>query len=122
MLNASDALSAHARCRIHFADLLKTNATHAPFFCELAPDQDCILVRYIREHAGDPALEPELTQLRTAHAAMHCVMIELAEQQSAGHPVDITAAFGSNGALGIASNVLIDTVHRLDRKLYAAHG
>lgn len=122
MLNASDALCAHANCRARFAEILDTNALHAPFFCELAPDQDCILVRYIRENASDPALEPELTQLRAAHAAMHCAMIELAEQQSGGHPVDITAAFGSNGTFGAASNALIDSVRRFERKLHALHG
>jgi len=117
MMNASDALSAHARSKTPFADVLDTHAFHAPYYCELAPDLECPVVQFMRENAGDPALEPELTQVRIAHAAMHCAMIALAQRRNTGQPIDITGEFGSLGEFGAASETLIDSIHRLDRKM-----
>lgn len=119
MLHTSDVLRAHAQCKERLADLLSGSKFHTPYFCELAPDQDCPVVCFIRENAGDEALEPELTQLRTAHAAMHCAAISLAQQCSAGQAIDIAAEFGSNGELGKASSTLIDTLWRIEKKLEA---
>lgn len=119
MLHTSDVLRAHAQCKERLADLLSGARLHNPYFCELAPDQDCPVVRFIRENAGDEALEPELTRLRTAHAEIHCAAIALAQKRTAGEPIDIAAEFGSNGEIGKASLVLIDNLWRIEKKLEA---
>ncbi|GAA0576584.1 hypothetical protein GCM10008942_26800 [Rhizomicrobium electricum] len=117
MLHTSDVLRAHAQCKQRLAELLDAKRLHDPYFCELAPDQECLVVRFMRENAGDEALEPELTHLRTAHAEMHCAAIALAQKRSAGQVIDIAHEFGSNGELGMASSELIDNIWRIERKL-----
>lgn len=119
MLHASDALRAHAQCKERIADILCRDATHRPYFCELAPDHDCALARFIAENAERPGLEPELTRVRTAHAALHCIAIEIAQKHTAEHPADIAHAFGSAGAFGAASNALVDAIWRLEGRLQA---
>lgn len=119
MLSPSEVLRAHAQCKERLADLLSGTHFHQPYFCELAPDQDCPLVRFIRQNAGDEALEPELTQLRTAHAEIHCAAIALAQKRSTGEGVDIAHEFGSNGEIGKASLLLIDNLWRIEKKLEA---
>lgn len=118
MWKASDALSAHAHCKARFADAIGASSYHAPFYCELAPDLACPLVCLLREHDGDPALEPELSAVHTAHAAMHCAMIELAQRRNGGEAIDVAASFGSHGVLGAASQVLIDSLYHLDHKMH----
>jgi hypothetical protein len=119
MLSPSEVLRAHAHCKERLADLLSGTHFHQPYFCELAPDQECPVVRFIRQNAGDEALEPELTQLRTAHAEIHCAAIALAQKRAAGETVDIAHEFGSNGEIGMASVTLIDNLWRIEKKLEA---
>jgi hypothetical protein len=122
MLHASDALRAHAQCKERLADILCRNATHSPYFCELAPHADCVMARFIQENIADPDLEPELIRVRAAHAAVHCRIIELAQKHDAGRPLDIAHEFGTQGELGAASNALVDAIWKLEgKRLSLAH-
>jgi hypothetical protein len=117
MLDTTDALRAHSRCRNRLTDLLSRQAFHSPYFCELAPDPDCQLSRFIRENDGDPSLEPELNMVRIAHATMHCVAIGLAQKRVAGETLDIQNELRPSGNLGAASASLVSAIWKLEKKL-----
>jgi hypothetical protein len=119
MLNASDALRAHTRCKARIAAILKQPRTIAVEYQEALPHGDCVLVRFIKEHDGDHALEPELSVLRSAHATVHSVAIGLVQKRAAGQRIDFDVEFSPSSNFGAASSSLINAVWRLEKKLHS---
>jgi hypothetical protein len=117
MLSASDALRAHDDCRARLAAKVGRRINDPSEYREFAPDHECLLVRFIRENTGAPDLEPELSQLRTAHATVHRVAIALALKHAEGQDIDIDAEFAPCGNFGAASSSLTTAIRRLDKKL-----
>ena len=122
MLDASDALRAHAQCKTKLADVLKRRIYHNPYYCELAPDHDCMLVRFIRENDGAPGLEPELTQVKAAHATVHTAAIGLAQKRASGDPINLEHEFAPSSNFGAASAALVAAIWKLEKKLHSMAG
>lgn len=118
-MDASDALRAHSRCKAKLAYRLSHALKDEPYFTELAPHQECPLVRFIRENDGDLELEPELTQVKIAHATWHCANIGLAQKRAAGIEIDVEAEFSPTGNSGSASAALVAAIWRLEKKLHS---
>ena len=117
MLSASDALRAHDDCKARLAAKVGRRITNLSEYRELAPDHECQLVRFIRENAGDPGLEPELAQLRTAHATVHSIAIALAQKHADGQVIDVETEFALSSNFGAASSSLVAAIRRLEKKL-----
>ena len=117
MLSALDALCAHDDCKARLAAKVGRRINNPLEYRELAPDHECLLVRFIRENSGAPDLEPELSQLRVAHATVHRVAIALAQKHADGQDVDIAAEFAPHSNFGAASSSLVAAIRRLDQKL-----
>jgi hypothetical protein len=122
MLNAFDALRAHDDCKARLAAKVVRPINNPSEYRELAPDHECLLVRFIRENTGALDLEPELTQLRIAHATVHCVAIALAQKHADGQDIDIAVEFAPNSNFGAASSSLVAAIKRLDKKLQSVMG
>ena len=117
MLNALGALRAHDDCKARLAEKVGRRPRCTSDYRGFAPDQECLLVRFIRENAGDPDLEPELTQLRTAHATVHSIAIALAQRPADGQDIDIETEFAPSSNFGAASSSLVAAIWRLEKKL-----
>jgi len=119
MLNISEALRAHARCKSRFVEQLRRPCRDPNYLNEFTPHRDCVLIRFIEENKGDPDLEPELSILRTAHATVHTVAIGLAQKYAAGQIVNLEAEFAPNANFGGASSSLVSAIWRLEKKLHS---
>jgi hypothetical protein len=119
MLNASEALRAHAWCKSRLAAILKRPRSEAVQYDELLPHCNCVLVRFIAEHEGDCDLEPEMSVLKTAHATVHTVAIGLAQKRIAGQRIDLDLEFSPSSNFGAASSSLVNAVWRLEKKLHS---
>jgi len=116
-LNVADALHAHSRCKAHLLEMLKQGRGAASDHRDFAVDPDCTLVRFIQQHEGVDAYEPELSRLKIAHAAVHSVVIDLVGLRAAGKPIDIENEFAQHGNFGAASSSLLSAIWRLETKL-----
>jgi hypothetical protein len=122
MLNASDALRAHTRCKARLAELLARKGSHANDHNEFSPQQECILVRFIRENDGATDLEPELGMVRSAHATVHCVVIGLVQKRALGECIAMDREFAANSNFGAASSSLVTAIWNLEKKLHSMAG
>lgn len=117
MLNAWDALRAHQHCKARLAETIKNKSFDGSCFGAVKPQEECCLVRFIREHEMHPGLKPEIEMLRTAHATVHRVAVWLAEKRAAGEPLDPQVDFSESSNFGAATSSLVTAIWRLERKL-----
>jgi hypothetical protein len=118
MLDALDALRAHARCKARLADRLLTSQPGSNFG-EFGPDPDCGLARFIRDSESMFGCSADICLLKAAHATLHSVAIGLAQRRAKGQVIDVDFEFGAHSNLGAASSSLISAVWRLEKKLHA---
>jgi len=119
MLNALAALQAHEDCKARLAMNLRRRIVCLSDYRELAPDHECVLVRFIRENTGAADLEPELSQLRAAHATVHTIAIALAQKHAEGQDIDIATELAPFSNFGAASSSLVSAIWRLEKKLHS---
>ena len=119
MLNGRDAVRAHDDCKTRLAVKVGQPISCPSDYRGFAPDHECLLVRFIRQYAGAPDLEPELSQLRTAHATVHSIAIALAQKHTDGQRIDIETEFAPYSNFGAASSSLVTAIWRLEKKLHS---
>lgn len=117
MMNTSDALRAHARCRARLALCLGKNWTSVDLK-EFTPHPDCSLVRFLKDAQNLCGPLAEIDMARTAHATVHSVALGLAQKRMAGLHVDTDVEFGEAGNFGSASSLLVSSLWRLEKKLH----
>jgi hypothetical protein len=118
MLDASDALHAHLRCRAMIVLSLKQRPSCIEYV-DIAPQTDCALLRFAQECASRHADWPEIDILRTAHATFHSTAKDLARRLIAGEHVNIDAENAPNGRIDNASASVVAAVWRVERRLHS---
>lgn len=118
MLNPSEALRAHTRCKARMVAALRKPQRTPLRYDEMLPHEDCVFLRFIKEHSDDRSLEPEISALRSAHATVHSVAIGLMQKRALGQRIDFDLEFSPSSNFGAASSSLINAVWRLEKKLH----
>jgi hypothetical protein len=118
MLDSLEALCAHARCKKRLAYRLGQEKLAADFR-EFSPDENCAVVRFIRDGEKAFGSSPEICRLKEAHATVHSVAIGLAQKRAAGQKFDVEYELGSHSNFGAASSSLISAIWRLDQRVHS---
>ena len=121
MLDASDALHAHLHCRALIVQSLKQRPSCLEYV-DIAPHEDCALVRFAQECAAHHADWPEIDVLRTAHNSFHSMAKDLARRLIAGEPLNIDVENAPHGRLDNASASVVAAVWRVERRLHSLAG
>jgi len=121
MMNTSDALRAHARCRSRLATCLGKNWASVDLK-DFTPHPECNLVRFLKDAENLCGPLAEIGMARTAHATVHSVALGLAQKRMTGLVVDIDTEFSEVGNFGSASSLLVSSLWRLEKKLHTMAG